>query len=771
MKAEYLATALDAIGDAVIVADARGCIRHLNAAAERMLGQPLAVVTGKPSLEVFHLMSPSIFEAIDDPVHAAIQSGTRVELARPAVLAVSGLNDRRVSGSAAPIFDDQGIIDGTVLVLSDVTEASAIREELREREERLQSIFLAAPVGIGLVKHRVIHDANARLCEICGYSRVELLNQSALMLYPSEEEYEWVGREKYRQIAAHGTGTVETHWRRKDGRVIDVLLSSTPLEVADLSQGVTFTALDITERKRTEAALRESEEQYRRLFEESHRTTEVYRSLLNSSAGAIVIYDMEGRVRFVNPSFTRIFGWTLEELVGQRIPFVPESERQASMAEIRKVLSGTPSANFETRRLDKQGRLLDITLSGSRFDDHAGVPEGMLVILHDLSPTKTLEAQYRQVQKMEAIGTLAGGVAHDFNNLLQAITGYTQLLLWGKVEGDPGFRELEQIQKVSARAARLVRQLLTFSRKVEGERCVVDLNRAVYEAHKVLKRTIPKMIAIELELGDPLRPLKADPIQLEQILLNLGSNAADAMPQGGRLTIETCNVVLDEPFCREHVGLIPGNYLLLTVSDSGHGMDLETVQHIFEPFFTTKEVGKGTGLGLASVYGIVKSHGGVILCDSAVGRGTRFRIYLPAGESGAATKDRVAVASPGLSGGSETILVVDDEPFIRELAAQALQRYGYRPILAASGEEALELYQADPLRFELVLLDLGMPGMGGHKCLQEIVRLNPAARVVIASGYADGQQQTIQEGSAAAFIAKPYDLRSLAQIIRRVLDK
>jgi len=771
MKEDYLATALSAVGEAVIAIDSSGSVRHLNAAAERLVGQSLAAVRGKAFRDVFRLLPLSDHGVPGDAVRATLRDGKRVTLAPRTALAVPGLADQQVNGRTVPLFDDRGRVDGAILVLSEASEESSIREELRVREERLKSIFLAAPVGIGLVKHQVIMDANDRLCEICGYSRAELTHQSALMLYPSEEEYERVGREKYRQIAAKGTGTVETRWRHKDGRLIDVLLSSTPLEADDLSQGVTFTALDITERKRIEAALRESEEQFRRLFEESYRTSEVYRSLLNSSADAIVIYDLKGRVRFVNPSFTRIFGWPLEELAGRRIPFVPESEREASMAEIRKVLSGTPSANFETRRLDKQGRLLDIALSGSRFDDHRGVPEGMLVILHDLSHMKTLEAQYRQAQKMEAIGTLAGGIAHDFNNLLHAMTGYAQLLLWGKGEGDPGFRELEQIQKVGGRAAKLIRQLLTFSRKVEGERRVIDLNRAVYEAQKVLKRTIPKMIAIELDLGERLWPLTADPVQVEQILFNLGSNAADAMQEGGRLTIGTRNVVLDESLCREHLGLVPGDYLLLIVSDTGHGMDSETVQHIFEPFFTTKEVGKGTGLGLASVYGIVKSHAGIILCDSAVGKGTRFRIYLPASVPDPTTQAREADESSHLGGGSETILVVDDEPFIRELASQALKRYGYRPILAASGEEALELYQATPSRFDLVLLDLGMPGMGGQKCLQEIVRLQSTARVIIASGYADGQQQTLQQDGAAAFIAKPYDLKALANTVRQVLDK
>ena len=386
---------------------------------------------------------------------------------------------------------------------------------------------------------------------------------------------------------------------------------------------------DINERKRAEEALRQSEENYRRLFEEAKRAEELYRSLLNSSADAIVVYDLEGKVRFVNPSFTQTFGWTLEELVGKRIPFVPDSEEEVTEAKIRRVLEGGAPANFETRRLTKDGRILSVTISGSRYDDHEGVPAGILVILHDITRTKALEAQFRQVQKMEAIGTLAGGIAHDFNNLLQVIGGYAQLLLWGKSAMDSGLQELQEIQKAVQRAAQLIRQLLTFSRKVEGKRRPLDLNREILEAEKVLKVTLPKMIAIDLHLGSRLEAVNADPVQIEQILLNLGSNAADAMPDGGRLILETRNASLDEEFCHHHLGAKPGDYVLLKVADTGQGMDRETVQHIFEPFFTTKEVGKGTGLGLASVYGIVKSHGGYILCESELGQGTAFRIYLP----------------------------------------------------------------------------------------------------------------------------------------------
>jgi PAS domain S-box-containing protein len=530
------------------------------------------------------------------------------------------------------------------------------------------------------------------------------------------------------------------------------------------------TLLDITERKRAEEAIRQSEEKYRRLFEEAKRAEELYRSLLNSSADAIVIYDLEGKVRFVNPSFTRIFGWTLEELVGKQIPFVPDSEKDTTQAKIRRVLEGGPPVNFETRRSTKEGRILSVTSSGSRYDDHEGVPAGILVILHDITRTKTLEAQFRQAQKMEAIGTLAGGIAHDFNNLLQVISGYAQLLLWGKSDRDPGHHELEGIQKAVQRAAQLIRQLLTFSRKMEGKRRPLDLNQEILEAEKMLKRAIPKMITIDLHPGTRLATVNADPVQIEQILLNLGSNAADALPNGGRLILETRNVRLDEEFCRNHLGATPGDYVLLTVADTGLGMDRETVQHIFEPFFTTKEIGKGTGLGLASVYGIVKSHEGYILCESEIGQGTIFEIYLPAVQE-KETRVEKGVDEAPLRGGSETVLVVDDEASVREMAAQILQRHGYHVFAADCGEAALECFQTRQEGIDLVILDLGMPGMGGLNCLRELLKRDAAIKVLIATGYSvDGPITEGLESGVTGYIGKPYRLKDLLAKVRTVLD-
>ena len=389
-----------------------------------------------------------------------------------------------------------------------------------------------------------------------------------------------------------------------------------------------------------------------------------------------------------------------------------------------------------------------------------------------------LQAQLFQAQKMESVGILAGGVAHDFNNLLHVMRGNTELLLQGMPWDHPDANRLNIVINSMDRAARLVRQLLLFSRKIETNRVRVSLNQEVTDVVRMLERTIPKMIALEPHLDSAVWPIRADPVQIEQILLNLAGNAVDAMPQGGRLIIETSTVDLDADFVRLHPGSTLGRHVLLTVTDSGCGMDETTRNQVFDPFFTTKEVGKGTGLGLASVYGIVKGHGGYIHCYSETGQGTTFRIYLPASETDAneagAPDQPEAATTVGMDGtqGGQTILVVDDESTIRELTQEALEDFGYTVRCAANGEEALAIFREHVSSIDLVLLDLNMPGMGGHKCLQELLRLNPAVQVLISSGYsANGQAGESLKSGAAGYIGKPYQLKELKTSVREALEK
>jgi PAS domain S-box-containing protein len=519
------------------------------------------------------------------------------------------------------------------------------------------------------------------------------------------------------------------------------------------------------------------EENKRRLAEEALRDSEEkYRATFESIPDIITITQVaDGRYSYVNEAFWAITGYSREEVLG-RTPrdidlYVDFEDRNHMM---RMLQENGQLLNYEVKFRKKDGAFFDALFSAKplTIDNQ----ECLVALTKDITVQKKMEedkerlqTQLQQAQKMEAVGTLAGGVAHDFNNLLQAINGYTQLLLLDAPIHTPEYSSLKAIQDAGNRAAELVRQLLLFSRKADSERRLVELNAEIEQARRILGRTIPKMVDIEFRSDARLWPLLGDPVQIEQILLNLGTNAADAMPDGGKLLIETENVTLDDESAQTPPEAAPGRYVLLTVSDTGHGMDTATLEKIFDPFFTTKPIGKGTGLGLASVYGIVKSHDGYITCHSHVGQGTTFRIYLPAMEQQEAAEQKETGSQPSV-GGTETILVIDDEELVRDFASLVLNKFGYRVLTAASGEEAISIYSGKSGEIDLIIMDIGMPGMGGHKCLQELLQIDPAAKVLIASGYSsEGPAQKTVEAGAAGYVGKPYQLTDLLNKIRAVL--
>lgn len=515
---------------------------------------------------------------------------------------------------------------------------------------------------------------------------------------------------------------------------------------------------ELIERKRVEAALR---------FER-----ERFQVLIQQSPFGMLLIEKSGRFMYANPMFTEILGYTLEDVPDGRTWFKlafpdPTYRKQVISFWMKDIKTTIPGQN--------PPRVFDVICKneGKKIIRFIGVmleTGEHIIVCEDITERLMLEDQLQHAQKMEAVGILAGGVAHDFNNLLQAISGYTQLLLMDKHEGDPEHSKLKAIENSVDRAARLVRQLLLYSRKVDSEHRNVNLNQEVVQAIKMMERTIPRMIEIEFYPDIRLWKVKADPVQIEQTLLNLGINAADAMPDGGKIIIQTRNITIDAAYARNHVNIAPGKYVLMTLSDTGVGIDKETQKHIFEPFFTTKGIGKGTGLGLASVYGIVRGHRGAIQCDSAPGHGTAFRIYLPAIEQADAE-----VNEPNLEiqpdRGAEAILIVDDEADIRDLTSQMLQRFGYRVLTAKNGEEALYIHACRKHDISLTILDLGMPGMGGYRCLQELLAVKPSTRILIASGYYDdvSVKQALESG-ATGFIGKPYQLKEMLTRIRNILD-
>jgi nitrogen-specific signal transduction histidine kinase/CheY-like chemotaxis protein len=400
--------------------------------------------------------------------------------------------------------------------------------------------------------------------------------------------------------------------------------------------------------------------------------------------------------------------------------------------------------------------------------DQRGEITHFIAIKVEVTERKRLEQQLRQAQKMEAVGRLAGGVAHDFNNLLTIISGYSELLLEHPGEVEPLRGYVNEIRNASGRAASLTRQLLAFSRQQVLAPRVLDLNAVVANVEKMLKRLIGEDIDLVTVLGESLWPVKADPGQLEQVLLNLAVNARDAMPKGGMLTIETANVEMDKSYAQRHFPLSPGPYVLLAFSDTGIGMDAETQARLFEPFFTTKEMGKGTGLGLATVYGIVKQSGGYIWVYSKVGKGTTFKIYLP-------RSDEVAESEPRRNGvkaqsGTETLLLVEDEEAVRALVRSALKEKGYRVLEASGGEEALKLSEQYGGPIDLLVTDVVMPQMSGPELADRLANSHPQIKVLYISGYTD--YAGLHHGAldlGAAFLQKPFSPEALARKVREVL--
>ena len=513
----------------------------------------------------------------------------------------------------------------------------------------------------------------------------------------------------------------------------------------------------------------EEENQNRRRAEEALRTSEEQYRLIVENASEAIFIAQDGVLKFPNPRTLALLRFSRDEI--SSIPFlnfVHPEDRPMVARNHEDRLRGTPAPTHSTFRIiGRHGEESWVELNAVRIT-WEGRP-ATLNFGRDITEEKRLEAQYQQAQKMEAVGTLAGGIAHDFNNLLQVIKGYAELLQGEAGTGAKASPELSEIRQSAERGSELARQLLTFSRKVESAFRPLDLNLAVRKACALLERVIARMIAIELRLAPGLKPVNADPGQIEQVLMNLAINARDAMPEGGTLSIGTANCVLDEEFCRDHLGLEPGPHVRLWVADSGVGMSRETLSRIFEPFFTTKGIGKGTGLGLAMVYGIVRNHRGTIAVESNPGSGACFTIFIPASTEAAHAEE--GISDESLPGGTETILLVDDDDKVRALGERMLHRAGYSVLPAPDGEHALQLFGQKAADIDLVVLDMIMPGMGGMLCLEQLLKFDPAPKVLISSGYSpEGQARAALDAGAVGFVLKPYGRRTLLSEVRRALD-
>jgi PAS domain S-box-containing protein len=512
---------------------------------------------------------------------------------------------------------------------------------------------------------------------------------------------------------------------------------------------------DVSERSRSEAAIR------------------FQAQLLNAVQQAVVATDPEGQVIFWNSFAEKLYGWTPVEAVGKQIEtLTPSPFLRDHAAEI--IERGTAGESWTGEFLvqGKSGKAFPALLTTSPILDQHGRVLGYVRVSIDLTERRNLEEQFRQSQKMDAVGRLAGGIAHDFNNLLTVIRLNTEIIMEGFDPTDPRSEDVKQIRSAAERASSLTRQLLAFSRKQILQPRVLDMNSVVSSVEPMLRRLIGEDITIASTCS-ARGYVVADPGQVEQILVNLVVNARDAMPQGGTIGIETQNVELDETYTSEHAPVVPGRYVMLAVSDTGVGMSRDTREHAFDPFFTTKEAGKGTGLCLATVYGIVKQSGGYVWIYSEAGHGTTLKLYFPEVSSAAAFRTgEYKALTKEQARGSETILLVEDEEAVRGLTRRILEKQGYRVIAAQHGREAMDIATTEEGHIDLVLTDIVMPGMNGRGLVERLAGIRPRIKSLYMSGYTD--DDIVRRGfiePSKSFLQKPFTSEALLQIVRKVLDE
>ncbi len=777
---------LDSIGDGVIATDVRARVIRMNPVAQALTGWPLEEARGKPIDEIFPIISAKTDQPVENPVVRVLREPGIVGLDHHACLIARDGTSRQIADSVSPLREPDGRLIGAVMVFRDVTKEYEAEQKLHESRQQLEAAL--RELEKNLLSLRQAEDI-AKLgyfernwqtgegywsdgfCKLLGLQPGTIQKHEQFMRYIHDDDRERVA-DHIRTSLASGEG-MDVYFQiiREDGLALTIhAKGNTTYDDQGRPLSIRGTFQDITERTQAEEKLI----RYHRLFEAVIRQAPFAAHVLEGdfSNAHFLIENDESRRLMGESVEGRDIDLDESEMLQCRF-FTPDGKREVPLPEMPspRAIQGEIVKNEEYLFRHADGGEYYIIANASPIRNDDGEIVAVVVTFHDISDHKKLEMQFQQAQRLESVGRLAGGVAHDLNNLLSPILGYGEMLLHDLDEDEAHRASVENMVRAGWRARDIVRQLLAFSRKQVLAFKPVDLNAVLSGFEKLLRRTIREDIVISITSAASLPFIRGDIGQLEQVIMNLMVNAQDAMPDGGRLIIETSVTELDKNESALHDEVEPGVYVMLNISDTGCGMDAETLEHLFEPFFTTKPKDKGTGLGLATAHGIVRQHSGSIRVYSELGQGTSFRIYLPV--SGESSEPEAVISEESVkSDGSETILLAEDNEQVREMTNEILTWQGYKVLIAENGRDALAALDQHDGPVHLLLTDVIMPDMNGRELFERIAVQDPAMKVIFMSGYTDNvitHHGVMEPG--VNFIQKPFSIKALTAKVREVLDQ